>query len=258
MAWWLMGVSIAAAGGCEAMSNAPYTTDARKQHGLVVILPGIEGPSPMNADIRRGLLRAGVEAAMPIYAWGRPVPVVGSLLNQVDVLGNRLAGRSVARFVSEYQNTHPGRPVYLVGHSGGGGVAVFAAEAMPDGKQLDGLVLLSASISAGYDLSGALANCRGGIVNFYNPADTALLGVGTTIVGNVDGVHGPSAGRDGFRRTLAGLYQRVVHGSGDPHAAATRPHFVAARVAPWVLSRHWPPGRLVGRDPRAAVRLAGN
>jgi len=188
---------MAALSGC-ADGNIDFTTPQRMNGGLVIILPGIEGESWMNRDVRRGLDRAGVAGAMPIYHWGRPLPIAGPLINQMDFLGNRLQGTKIAQMIVQYQDNHPGMPVYLVGHSGGGGVAVFAAESMPEGRQVDGLVLLSASISSAYDLTKALAHARNGIVNFYSKADVGLLIVGTMLAGNVDGTHGPAAGAIGF------------------------------------------------------------
>ena len=258
----LLALGVLAAAGCDAMSNAEFTTADQKARGLVLILPGIEGPSPANADIRRGLVAAGLDWAMPIHAWGVPVPGAGMLINQVNFLGNRLAGAGVAGFIAKYQDEYPGRPVYVIGHSGGGGVAVFTAEAMRDGKKIDGLILLSASISSGYDLTKALANCRNGIVNFYNPDDTMLLGVGTTIVGNVDGGHGPSAGMAGFEKTFARLFEERVDSfaGGDPHFAATSVAFVSARVAPWVRGGNWSSGGILfnpGRPRAKAVVATG-
>ena len=230
------------AGACGCGADSQYSTPRRLDRGMVVILPGIEGRSSLNSDIRRGLVMAGVSKALPIYSWGAPVPGVGLLINQTNVVGNRMAAENIAEYITNYQDERSGRPVYVVGHSGGGGVAVFVAEAMPPGRQLDGLILLSASISRGYDLTDALSHCRKGIVSFYNPNDP-LLGVGTTVLGNVDGAHGPSAGKDGFSRPYPRLYQQRVHGRGtSAHTAATRPSFVATRVAPWVQAADWPPG----------------
>jgi len=92
-------------------------------------------------------------------------------------------------------------------------------------------------------------------VNFYNPDDAGLLGVGTTVMGNVDGGHGPSAGLNGFSRNLNNLYQVKVTESmtassgGGSHDAATRPRFVANYVAPWVLSSRWPPAATGSYNP---------
>ena len=250
----VLGLCLATAAGCP--SNKEYMTETRLANGLVIILPGIEGESPLNHGIRDGLDLAGVGHGLPIYAWGRPVPGIGPLLNQMDFIGNRLAGAGVAQMVMDYQDSHPGKPVYLVGHSGGGGVAVFAAEALPEGRKLDGLVLLSASISSPYNLTKALSRCHNGIVNFYNPDDIGLLGIGTTVVGNVDGARGPAAGLGGFDKPRPGdpsakqlAYTRVFQvqvtpgmtgGNDDPHAAVTRANFVSAYVARWVLAGNWP------------------
>ena len=235
------------------MSNAKYMTDVRLDNGLVIILPGIEGESPYNHDIRRGLISAGLPSAIPIYNWGAPVPGLGMLINQTNFLGNRLAGVRIAKMITDYQDEHPDQPVFVIGHSGGGGVAVFTAEAMPKERQLDGLILLSASISKGYDLTKALSRCKSGIVNFYNKGDVGMLALGTTVMGNVDGVHGPSAGLGGFvkanssdsaakRDAYARLFQVRIRGGSNPHAAATDPGFVRRRVAPWISSGIWPAG----------------
>jgi len=227
--------------------NAEYLTEDRLNNGLVIILPGIEGHSQLNENIRRGLVAGGVYRAIPIHPWGRPVPLVGPLITQVDFLGNRLAGIGMAKIVTDYQDKYPDRPVYIVGHSGGGGVAVFTAEAMPEGRQIDGLILLSASISSAYDLKKALSHCRNGIVSFYNKGDSTLLGLGTIVIGTVDGTHGPSAGLIGFdafdKPGYESLYQvKMVGVSEDSHTTSTQTGFVANFVTPWVLSDNWPVG----------------
>ncbi len=242
---FVLNVFIAA--GCNDLNaDKPYLTPERKENGLILILPGIEGESGFNHDIMRGLERAGNYRAMMIYHWGRPVPLLGMVLNQMDVLGNRLAGKSIAELVEHYQDMYPNRPVHIIGHSGGGGIAVFAAEELSEGRQVDGLILLSASIAEGYDLTKALRKCKNGIVNFYNPSDGGMLGVGTTIMGTVDGSRGASAGLNGFKRTFPKLYQRRITAGmtmgGGAHSAATKPYFVSTYVAPWVLSSFWPAG----------------
>ena len=252
----LSGLLLAAvlAAGCD--SNGEFMTDARLENGLVIILPGIEGESELNQNVRRGLVAAGVERAIPIHSWGRPIPIAGVLINQVDFLGNRLAGIGVADVIKNYQDSHPGKPVYVIGHSGGGGVAVFTAEALPEDRKIDGLILLSASISSAYNLTKPLSRCKNGIVNFYNPDDAGLLGIGTTVMGTVDGTHGPSAGLIGFdaprdrdkedkKAAYRKLYQVKLTGSardGDPHTSTTHVDFVATNVAPWVLADSWPAG----------------
>lgn len=244
----LMSVCLCYLAGCGE-DAAIYATDARKANGLVVILPGVEGESQYNHDIRQGLMVGGVEYALVIRSWGVPIPVAGIIVNQTNFLGNRLAATGVARMIAQYQDKHPGQPVYIIGHSGGGGVAVFTAEAladMPGDRKIEGLVLLSASLSNNYpNMSKALAHCNKGLVNFYNPQDTAMLGLGTAIAGNVDGGRAPSAGRTGFAISHPKLHDRAVRASmsgGDPHGSTTRVPFVSRYVAPWVRASQWPPG----------------
>ncbi|MFB3891487.1 MAG: hypothetical protein ACE15C_05630 [Phycisphaerae bacterium] len=247
----LVLVLLVAIGGCGGAADDDYMGPDRKAKGLVIILPGIEGESSFNHQIRYGLMAGGIDWALPIYRWGRPVPVAGMLLNQMDFIGNRIEAAKIAGMIVQYQDSYPNRPVYLVGHSGGGGMAVFAVEALPEGRQVDGVVLLSASISSVYDLTRALRHCRKGIANYYNTADVGLLGIGTIIAGNVDGIHGPSAGLIGFNMPGPGsskerlsAYERLrqhrldeayFYGE-DAHAAATSASFISSQVAPWISS----------------------
>ncbi|MCY2924254.1 MAG: hypothetical protein NT031_02250, partial [Planctomycetota bacterium] len=191
----LVGLAACLAAGCGG--NASFATPDRMDSGLVIILPGIEGESAFNRDIRRGLEATALRRAIPIRSWGPQVPLFGMIVNQTNFLGNRVIGASIAKEIVAYQSQYPGRPVHVIGHSGGGGIAVFVAEALPDDHPIDGLVLLSASISSGHDLTKALSHCKNGIVNYYAPGDP-LLSAGTALMGNVDGVHGAGAGLNGF------------------------------------------------------------
>ncbi|MFP4356097.1 MAG: hypothetical protein ACLFUJ_13320 [Phycisphaerae bacterium] len=218
--------------GCGPTMDS-YMDPSRQENGLVMILPGIEGISGYNLNIKKGLVGSGLKYAITIQPWGAPM---GLVINQMNVLGNRLEGQKIARWISqEYLEKYPGRPVWLIGHSGGGGIAVFTAEAMPRGKKITGLVLLSASLHKDYDISKAMANLEYGIVNYYNPSDSALLELGTTLTSNVDGMRGPSAGLRGFSSNHPKLHDvRITGSGGDPHGAATRPSFIRHNVVPWL------------------------
>jgi pimeloyl-ACP methyl ester carboxylesterase len=239
--------------------SGAYMAPNQQESGMAVILPGIEGKSFLNERLRDGLTKAGTPYALPIWQWGSRIPIMKLAMNEMDVQGNRVTGMELAIWIARYQDQYPGRPVYLVGHSGGGGIAVFAAEALGrmSGKhKLQGMVLLSPSLSANYDLTAAINVCEKGVVSFYNEGDVGLLWLGTTIIGNVDGGHGASAGRTGFRppglhddeiRKAAyhRLYQ-VETSSGlagiiSNHTSDTQSTFVRQYVAPWILAASWPP-----------------
>jgi len=248
------------ASGCAVEPDIGVSAFGDRDKGLVIILPGIRGNGSINEDIRQALIGSGVQCAIEIRQWGFLIPGAKLLVNQVNAPGNRQAGRKIAEQIAGYQARQPDRPVYLIGHSGGAGVGLFALEhlgQMPGARPITGAVLLSASVSNDYDLTTALRQSREGIVNFYNDKDVAMLGIGTTLMGNVDGGRGPSAGRTGFRLPGAGdaaarrsayakLYQvrmtrdMVYHGS-DPHVVATSRPFIAAYVAEWIMDQTWPP-----------------
>ena len=112
IARWLviLWTATLAAVGCSPV-NTKLVTPQRLDHGLVIILPGIEGEGLLSNNVRDGLLRAEVKAALPIYRWGRPIPIAGPLINQMDVAGNRRAAGRIAQMIVDYQDAHPSRPV---------------------------------------------------------------------------------------------------------------------------------------------------
>jgi len=245
----LMAALVAATVGCDRVDmNAQFVNEERSRQGLVVILPGIEGHSAANQSIRQGLYDANVPYALAIYSWGFPVPGVGLYVNQTNAAGNREAGKELAGRIQQYRSNYgKDRPIFLIGHSGGGGVAIFALEALAamGSDPVEGAFLLSASISSNYPLATALRMTRRGIVNVYNPEDE-LLNSGTAIFGNVDGGRGPSAGRTGFQSRHDRLFEQRITSrelgiAGDPHFIATNARLIQRHAPAWVNSRTWPP-----------------
>ena len=104
----------------------------------------------------------------------------------------------MARRISAYHQAHPGRPVTLVGYSGGGPMAVWTAEALPKGERLAGIILLSTPLEPRYDLTAALETSRKGMVSFYSNRNLLYLGFGTLVFGTMDRHHEISAGNLGF------------------------------------------------------------
>ena len=135
-------------------------TDDRRERGLVIVLPGIEGPSVWNRDLVLGLDDGGVDCAIERYDWGTPVPG-GFLINLADIERNRAVAAGFRDHIVAYMDEFPNRPVVLVGHSGGAGMALLAAERMPRDRRLTALVLLAAAVGPDFDLRGALAGTRG-------------------------------------------------------------------------------------------------
>lgn len=236
--WWQES-----SGALNDIDAAP----AMKEQGIVFILPGIQGVDDHYKTIRQGLRQAGVPCAIIIQPWGSQIPGVKLAANQLDTVAGRNSGKSIAQSITAYQRQYPGRAVHLIGQSGGSAVAVFVLEALAESgaKPVSGVILLDASLSADYDLTTALGKSTKGIVNFCNIEDVAVLEVGTTVMGNLDGGHGDSAGRTGFEARYPKLHQvkvtpDMVSDASASHFADTTAAFTASYIAPWIMGQRWP------------------
>ncbi|MFH0962897.1 MAG: hypothetical protein V2A58_02675 [Planctomycetota bacterium] len=245
-------VALAALAAC-ATGCANYTSAQRYQQGLVLVLPGIQGKGMLNRQVIRGLAKAGVPYALESYDWTTGVAPL-FIGHQIDIARNRKQAELISQRILGYAKEYPDRPVWLVGHSAGGGVAVWTLEDLPEGFEVEGAVLLAPSLSQDYNLAKALSHARRGIYHYYSRRDVVFLGIGTSLVGNVDRGFEPTAGRTGFAppTDLASeegqLYetrlQQIDCSSGirceghiGLHVTATSPSFVQRIVAPNIWTK---------------------
>jgi len=219
---------------------------------LVIVLPGIEGRSVFNEEICRGLNVGGVDYAIELYDWTSGVPL-GFVVNLWSSDRNRKQASDIAERIARYQHYHPGRPVVLVGQSGGSAIAAWTCEAMRWGRKVDGVVMLAASLSPGYRLTTALESTNRGIVNFYSSRDVLLLWAGTKVYGTMDGKHSTSAGNIGFSVPLGKMrpkeYDKLFQvpwraemaqtGHLGMHMTSGTAGFVARYIAPLVRAQKW-------------------
>ena len=177
----------------------------RLDRGLVLILPGIEGRSFLNISLMAGLVDTGLPHAMEIVDWTTGCFLL--LLYHLLARGrNRRVARQIANRVVEYRRQYPGRPVWLIGHSGGTGISLLTAELLSAEQSVTGIVLLGSAMSSRYSCDAAMQRTERGIWNFYSAGDVLFLGLGTLLFGTFDGVHWPASGCIGFaRRTDASL-----------------------------------------------------
>ena len=232
--------------GC---SVSDLNTAERASRGLVLVLPGIEGRSTWNYNLARGLADGGVKAAIEIFDWGTDIPG-GLFINLTDLERNQQMAEVLRDRVVSYKRAHPGRPVHVIGHSGGGGIAVMAAEKLPDDVRLSSVILLAAALSPDYDLRSALRHTQNGIFNYYSAYDRFFLDAGTRVAGTIDRSHTSAAGSVGFRRpakTEGGdriLYDNLHqiawdskmgwYGNLGDHFGWTSPRFVRRYLAPLI------------------------
>lgn len=177
---------------------SPWMTPERLTRGHILVLPGIEGYSRWNRRIVQGLLAAGVPFGIEIHDW-----TYGRLLAPLSlraVRRHREQAELVAQKIAASRQARPQAPVWLIGHSGGGALAVLALERLPPPLQAEGAILLAPAISPGYHLDRALAATRRGLWNFCSCGDFFFLMFGTLLLGTLDGRHAIAAGACGFRR----------------------------------------------------------
>lgn len=161
------------------------------ERGLVWLFPGVEGGAARMRPAIRAFRDVGVDGAIEIHDWDR---AMGLVRNLVDHKRNRRDARRIARRIEQYHGEHPNNPVDLIGYSGGGGMAVMVAEALSERIRIRNLVLVQPALSSRYNLSSAIRHVDGSLVHFSSPLDAVVLGMGTTALGTMDRVYGPSSG----------------------------------------------------------------
>jgi pimeloyl-ACP methyl ester carboxylesterase len=185
--------------GCQFLFGfdpKSLSSEPRMDKGLTLVLPGIEGRGIFNNAIRDGLVDGGVPTAINIHEW-----TLGPILAVVSEMWEgraRYKADELADRIHAYKLKYPGRPVVLVGHSGGCAVAMFALEKLPANVTVDSVVMLGPSISQDYNLARALRHVDGLAYCYYSEKDFAVLGVATVVFGSMDGKHASAAGRYGF------------------------------------------------------------
>jgi pimeloyl-ACP methyl ester carboxylesterase len=179
--------------GCEQPASQ---TAKSAPDNLVLMLPGVEGGSWQLTSVVDGLHDAGVRQEIEIIPWGKwPLSSMDNLMNHE---ANLERAKKISERIAAHRQTHPSSSITLVGYSGGGGIAVMVAEALPENVSIDRLILIAAAVSPEYDLTKVLSHVRGNMVNFYSENDWFMLGWGTQTFGTIDRKNTAAAGRIGF------------------------------------------------------------
>ncbi len=170
----------------------------RLDQGYTIVLPGVMGSAPLDHGIIKGLVDAGVPTAVECYDW--TAGPLWLIYNLRDLERNRSEAQRIAARIVAYQDRYPGRPVYLVGYSGGGGVAVLALEALPADRKVTKAILLAPTLAQDYDLAPAMRHTEQGVHSFHSAIDVPVMILMTMAVGTTEGRHTFTAGAFGFQR----------------------------------------------------------
>ncbi len=177
--------------GCQR----PRPNAEQLDEGLIIMLAGIEGGWLNMSEAQRGFRLANVSQAIEQYRWHHSM---WPFTNLMDSEANARSAHKLADHITQYAQTYPDRPIDLVGYSGGGGIAILAAEELPDDITLRHIILIHAAISPDYDLTDALHHTHGNLINVHSRWDWFMVGLGTRVFGTIDRQFGPSAGMIGF------------------------------------------------------------
>ncbi|MEZ6033871.1 MAG: alpha/beta fold hydrolase [Planctomycetaceae bacterium] len=231
----MLHIGLAPFGSRAASFHRQCATPGRLAEGLIIILPGIEGCSTINDSIARGLVAGALPHAVKIIDWRKYRP--WNPLHLAMLRHNQAQAAGIADFICKYQRDYPRRPVHLIGHSAGAGMALFVLRRLPPTHCVGAVILLAPAVSRQFDILPLLTRTRRGIWNFYSPLDLPTVGFGTLIFGTMDRRHTISAGALGFRPVQAGSSEAEHQSSTGPQLRQIR--FRTEMIRSWNFGGHF-------------------
>jgi len=179
---------------CPA-ERLPRAEPSDPVRGRMLVLPGVYNTRfQLRGFVERAQVRLpGFE--IEVRPWGtRMLP----LRNLRAYERNLETADGIAGEIADWRRRHPDGRFYLVGYSGGGGVAALVVSALPDDVAIDRLILVAPAISPDYPLEReVLGHVREFVVNYASERDLQV-GWGTRTFGTIDRRQSVSAGAIGF------------------------------------------------------------
>lgn len=224
--------------GCASRPASVSNATVRKaaEARCILFVPGVAGDGPWHDGLRAAAKEVGL--TVNVFAWG--VPVVFTQ-NFNDVRVHREAETSLAEAIVACRASSGRVPTLVIAHSAGGGVVLGALKQLPADVVIDRVVLLSPSVSPGYDLTTVLPHV-GRLMIYHSAKDTAFLDWRTSTFGTYDNIKTPAAGNRGFAVSSLSAAERakVEHvvwdetfqslGNDGGHFGALSRSFVKTRV----------------------------
>lgn len=217
---------------CAIAAPAAAPAAAR---GRLLVLPGVGNTSFVLSGFKQRAERLLPGFDVEVRTWGTPLLPLANLRSHER---NLETARRIAADITAWRAQHPGELLYLVGYSGGGGIASLVVSELPVGVTIDRLVLVAPAIAPDFAVESRLApHVEEFIVNYSSPRDLQV-GLGTRVFGTIDRVETASAGAVGFTAEHAALLewrwtpaeQRLGHPGN--HLAYLTPPWQHARLLP--------------------------
>src|SRR5690606_10975183 len=133
----------------EAEAAAAAAERADGSSGRLRVLPGVNNTRfQLDGFVERA------EARLPrfdieVRRWGTPLLPLRNLRAHER---NLVTAQALAAEIAKWRRTHPHDRFYLMGYSGGGGMAALVTSALPEGVEIDRLILVAPAISPSYPL----------------------------------------------------------------------------------------------------------
>jgi hypothetical protein len=235
------------AGGCIANMPLPLVevppVKPDPPGPVLIHVPGTSGDTVFDKNWTDALVDAGLQVSVEHFEWTRPDKRHLTALHAVE--DNRHDAKRLADRITTLYRENPHRRLILTSQSGGPMIAAFALEQLPDDVYVSQWVMLNPAVSPTYDLSKALAHVRDNAYVFYSDQDWLYLGLGTAVMGLMDGSKGAGAGQLGFTRPVAGnpeQYSKLVqiehrwawvkYGNFGHHTGALTPWMARNIISP--------------------------
>jgi pimeloyl-ACP methyl ester carboxylesterase len=115
--------------------------------------------------------------------------------------------RTLAADITRWRRDNPDALLYLMGYSGGGGVAALVLAELPADVYVDRLILIAPAISSEFPIeSYAAEHVSDFVINFASRKDMQV-GLGTKLFGTIDRKYEYAAGYQGFAANFDRLAQ---------------------------------------------------
>ena len=168
---------------------------AAPERGRLLILPGVGNTSFHLAGFVERAQAQLPNFTIDVRPWGVPFLTIHNLRAHER---NVATAARMAEEIAAWRRAHPTEPLYLVGYSGGGGMATLITAALPEDVHIDRLILVAPAIAPDYSLErDVLPHVREFVVNYSSERDLQV-GWGTRTFGTIDRKRTVSAGAVGF------------------------------------------------------------